>query len=560
MDERAEVEAMVRAGDILAGKYRVERVLGAGGMGVVVAARHIELQELRALKFMLPDMLRDAESVERFVREARAAARLKSQHVAKVFDVGKLDTGSPYIVMEYLEGTDLKTLATQRGALPVREAVNYMLQACEAVGEAHEMGIVHRDLKPANLFLTKGVGGAPCVKVLDFGIAKLSPDGSPGADIEITNTQVILGSPLYMSPEQMQSLRRADARSDIWSLGIILYKLVSGSLPFRGESVASIFAAVLSSTPSPPSTYNAALPASLDAVILRCLEKDPARRFQSITELISALLPFGVDAVPSSTPSLPETYLSITATKLSAQPGVPIAPSSAPSISERFLATTSTQPLSQPSSAPHSAPHSAPAAPHSAPAAPHSSPHSAPHSAPAAPPYSAPPSLQSPLLEAPPLGGTTSRTDTAWAQTGRGPPPSRPRISVVVATAIGSALVSAIVVIVVVSRVMGSAPASPPGDAPSAVPQAIEPSTVSPPPIAAPTFSSVPTSSTAKTGDTGAAPSSGSPNATARAQSGAAKAGAPVAPAPTSTAKAPSKSSTTKSAPPKSDPFGGGRF
>src|SRR5262245_48407509 len=169
-----EVEAPVKVGDILADKYRVEKVLGIGAMGVVVAAMHIDLQEMRAIKFMLPSMLGDAEGVERFLREARAAVRLKSQHVAKINDIGRLDTGAPYIVMEYLVGSDLKAVLEARGTLPVVESVRYLMQACDALAEAHRLGIIHRDIKPANLFVTTGPNGAPCVKVLDFGIAKVT--------------------------------------------------------------------------------------------------------------------------------------------------------------------------------------------------------------------------------------------------------------------------------------------------------------------------------------------------------------------------------------------------
>src|SRR5580692_5366081 len=160
--------AGVREGDVLAGKYRVERVLGMGGMGVVVAAMHTELDRRVALKFLLPSALANAVAVGRFAQEARAVVRLKSEHVARVIDVGRLETGAPYIVMEYLEGTDLGVTIEQRGKLPVPEAVDYVLQACEAVAEAHALGIIHRDLKPRNLFVTLGVDGQPFVKVLDF--------------------------------------------------------------------------------------------------------------------------------------------------------------------------------------------------------------------------------------------------------------------------------------------------------------------------------------------------------------------------------------------------------
>jgi len=281
----------VREGEVLAGKYRVERVLGVGGMGVVVAATHLDLLEPRALKFMLPTALDNAEAVERFLREARAAARLRSEHVAKVHDVGRLDNGAPYMVMEYLAGADLGAVLKQRGPLPAHEAALYTIQACSALAEAHDSGIIHRDLKPANLFLTYRPDGTPCVKVLDFGISKM---GAAGSDFEMTKTHAVLGSPHYMSPEQMRSARNVDARSDVWSLGVILYKLTTGKAPFRGQNITELISAVLEGAPPPPSSLRAGLPLALDAIVARCLRRKPEERFQSVTELAVALTPFAL--------------------------------------------------------------------------------------------------------------------------------------------------------------------------------------------------------------------------------------------------------------------------
>ncbi|MGH7270161.1 MAG: serine/threonine protein kinase, partial [Polyangiaceae bacterium] len=196
----------VQAGDVLAGKYRVEQVLGVGGMGVVVAAHHLQLDEKVALKFLLPHALTNAEAMARFEREARAAVKIKSEHVARVSDVGKLENGSPYMVMEYLEGTDLAGWLEKRGALSIEEAVEFVLQACEAIAEAHALGIVHRDLKPANLFCVRRADGRLSIKVLDFGISKVTKGGIQ--DVSMTRTTAIMGSPLYMSPEQMQSSKQ----------------------------------------------------------------------------------------------------------------------------------------------------------------------------------------------------------------------------------------------------------------------------------------------------------------------------------------------------------------
>ena len=281
-------EPPVKPGDVLADKYLVESVLGIGGMGVVVEAIHLELHEARAIKLLLPEVLDEKESVERFLREARRSARLKSEHVVRVHDVDKLPSGAPYVVMELLQGSDLRRIIKQRGRIPVGEAVHYALQACEALAEAHAAGIVHRDLKPANLFLTVRNDGTPCVKVLDFGISKGPNDG----DDELTKTQAVLGSPSYMSPEQMRSARTVDARTDIWSLGVILYRLTTGELPFRAETMAALVTKVLQTTPRRPSEIVPDLPPGLDEVLLRCLSRELPERYANVGELSTALLPF----------------------------------------------------------------------------------------------------------------------------------------------------------------------------------------------------------------------------------------------------------------------------
>jgi serine/threonine protein kinase len=280
--------ADVTPGDLLLDKYRVERVLGRGGMGVVVAARHVELRELFAIKFLLPAALNHPQAVERFVREARASARLKGEHVARVQDVGRLPDGRPYMVLEHLAGNDLKETIKERGPLPVQEAATYVMQACEAVGEAHALGIVHRDLKPANLFLTRRPNGTPCVKVLDFGISKqLEPDDPEQHGL--TKTGMLLGSPHYMAPEQMKKSKEADPRSDLWSLGCVLYELVTGRVPFHGDTLTELVATVLQEEPRSARELRGDLPAAVEAVIRRCLVKKREERYQTAHELAEAL-------------------------------------------------------------------------------------------------------------------------------------------------------------------------------------------------------------------------------------------------------------------------------
>src|SRR5262245_41329189 len=226
----------VGEGTMLADKYRVERVLGRGGMGVVVAATHVELDQRVALKFLLPEAMESVEVVERFAREARAAVKIESEHVARVIDVGKLENGLPYMVMEYLNGRDLAALLDEQIKLSIDDALEYTLQACEAIAQAHALGIIHRDLKPANLFVTNRADGTTSIKVLDFGISKVSLAGSSPAEMNLTQTAAIMGSPTYMSPEQMRASRDVDPRADIWALGVIMYELLAGQPPFMGST------------------------------------------------------------------------------------------------------------------------------------------------------------------------------------------------------------------------------------------------------------------------------------------------------------------------------------
>ncbi len=270
--------APVAEGDLIAGKYRVEQVLGEGGMGVVVAARHVELDQRVAVKFLLPEIAEHGDAAERFRREARAAVKITSEHVARVLDVGTTEAGVPYMVMEYLSGNDVSDELTKRKQIPVAEAVGWVMQASEAVAEAHAAGIVHRDLKPANLFLHQRADGSRLVKVLDFGISK-SVSGGSVADLALTSTSALIGSPLYMSPEQMHSAKGVDARTDIWSLGVILFQLLAGRPPYVGESLPMLCSALLHDAPPPLSDFRSDVPPELEAAILGALQKDRTKRY-----------------------------------------------------------------------------------------------------------------------------------------------------------------------------------------------------------------------------------------------------------------------------------------
>jgi len=289
------IDVGVQPGDVLAGKYRVERVLGVGGMGVVVAAHHLQLDERVALKFLRPQALGSPEWVARFAREARAAVKIKSEHVARVIDVGQLDDGAPYIVMEYLEGQDLSAMLAASGVMPFDQAVDFVLQASEAIAQAHALGIVHRDLKPSNLFCIRAPDGLLKIKVLDFGISKAMPGtfGSGNQDMGMTRTTAIVGSPVYMSPEQMQSSKNVDWRTDVWSLGIILYELLAGEVPFHSETVTELAIRVATEPTPPMRALRRDTPPALERVVMRCLEKTPERRFQNVAELAAALVAFG---------------------------------------------------------------------------------------------------------------------------------------------------------------------------------------------------------------------------------------------------------------------------
>ena len=286
--EGPETDLPIPRGELLGGRYLVERIFAEGGMGVVCFGRHAQLDQPVAIKFLRKTLVGKPAIVERFLNEGRALAALRSEHVVRVMDVGQLESGRPYLVMEHLEGIDLDTLVERDGPLDVETAIDYALQVCELLEEAHALGIVHRDIKPENLFLWSGAPKKPIIKVLDFGLAKQV--SSPRA-LAVTGPQDSMGSPCYMSPEQITTPQNVDARTDIWSLGVVLHRLLTDGLPFDGNSILEVLSHVLS---APPILLREARPdayfdAELESIVQRCLQKSADDRYASVDELAQAL-------------------------------------------------------------------------------------------------------------------------------------------------------------------------------------------------------------------------------------------------------------------------------
>jgi serine/threonine-protein kinase len=278
-------------GVLVADKYRLDREIGRGGMGVVFAAHHETLGHAVAVKLLAVPPGAPSNVVDRFLREARIVVRLRSEHVVRVYDVGALPDGTHYLVMDLLEGHDLMEHLRRRGLLPVAETVDLLVQACAGLSEAHGAGVVHRDVKLGNLFVTQRRDGSTCLKVLDFGISKSSV--GIDADLDLTETAALLGSPMYMAPEQIRNAKAVDHRADLWALGIVAYRLLTGAAPFPGDTPLAVCAAITAEPPSDLRKARPDVPPALAAVLLRCLEKSPAGRPVSAAALALELAPFG---------------------------------------------------------------------------------------------------------------------------------------------------------------------------------------------------------------------------------------------------------------------------
>lgn len=267
-------------GRTLQDKYRIEELLGSGGMCDVYRAIHLAMGKEVAVKILKPALAVDETIARRFEQEARAASRIHHPHAINVTDYGIADGGTPFIVMEFVKGVTLGELLRKDGALPIERAANILRQACGALDEAHSVGVVHRDIKPDNIIIAE-YDGSDWVEVVDFGVAKVLEDVNRRSDL--TGANIIVGTPRYMSPEQCEE-KPVDARSDIYSLGVVLYEMLSGEAPFKGDSSTRLLVAHASEPPAPLSEKRPDLPAELTAVVMRALEKDPARRPQTAGE------------------------------------------------------------------------------------------------------------------------------------------------------------------------------------------------------------------------------------------------------------------------------------
>ena len=316
-----DLAAVPAPGEVIAGKYRVEGVVGSGGMGVVLSARHVQLGQAVAIKVLslaLSDERRP-EAISRFFREGRAAAALHGDHVVKVHDVGVLDSGMPYMVMELLKGGDLASVLENLQNLSIEQAVECVLQAGDAIAQAHRQGIVHRDLKPSNLFVTERSDGSALIKVLDFGISKSLKESRVEGDL--TTTRTVLGSPFYMSPEQVRDAKNVDHRTDVWALGAILHELLSGRPPFEADTLPGACAAIVADAPPSLRSLRADVPEAIEAVVLRCLEKEASRRFERVEDLLAALEPFSARSLGRQPPRIEVTPVRLVG-PVAPQPGL----------------------------------------------------------------------------------------------------------------------------------------------------------------------------------------------------------------------------------------------
>ncbi len=289
-DEEATRDVSSMCGRIVEGKYRIEEPIGRGGMGVVYRAENTRIGKYVAIKILLKGYAKGSESERRFLREARIAGSIGHPNIAEVFDLGTLENGAPFQVMELLEGTTLAGRIRHEGALPIDEALEYAEQMLSALSAAHERGIVHRDLKPDNIFLhcppREQRQGHTIAKLLDFGVSKSLLND---ATLSLTQTGVVVGTPYYLAPEQARGDRGVDHRVDIWAMGIVLYESLTGALPFKADNYNALMAKILNSRPVPPQHIRPAIPEAIQDVVLRALAFEPQDRFHSADEMLATI-------------------------------------------------------------------------------------------------------------------------------------------------------------------------------------------------------------------------------------------------------------------------------
>ena len=287
----------MKAGDLIDGKYRIVRLMGEGGMGAVWEVRHEVMGQRFALKTLHPQYASDTSMVQRFIREARAASAIGSEHIVYITDAGQAADGSSFLVMEYLEGEDLGEVLKREGRLDQARAIELMLQVCDALQPAHERGIIHRDLKPANLFLVQREKYGEWVKVVDFGIAKVAAKVT-GEQGSLTKTGAMMGTPFFMAPEQFQKAKHVVHRADIYSCGVILYQLLSGKVPYDADTFSELVFAVATEPPIPLSSAWPGVDPDLEAVVMRAISKEAGDRYQSMGRLAESLKPFSTVGIP----------------------------------------------------------------------------------------------------------------------------------------------------------------------------------------------------------------------------------------------------------------------
>ena len=305
----SELESLPRPGDLIGGRFRITETLGQGGMGIVLGGHHLDLRQDVAIKVLRPSLANEPDALARFLREARAAASIKSRHAVRIYDVGTTDTGLPYMVMERLHGEGVDVLVERQKQLPVDQALQIIVEAANAIDEANGLGIVHRDVKPSNLFLADDVSGTPVVKVLDFGISKRVVVDDAGESASLTAPHTLLGSPQYMSPEQLRDPRSVDARTDVWGLGVTLFELLTGRVPFESESIPELCAHIFNSTPARAHALRPAVPPAISDIVDRCLAKRPEDRISSVAALVAELAPFCAGALAGTATTLARTSL-----------------------------------------------------------------------------------------------------------------------------------------------------------------------------------------------------------------------------------------------------------